>query len=118
MACLVWQVGWVGMGWFWLPSRRPPSGLSHRPKGALILRSPGSLRFAEVVGGFGHGAPLLRRDQASPGRRDGSQHHRGLVGSRPTLVRQDTGPGGVRTHATSLRAAPTLSRGHPATPVY
>src|SRR5262245_52585667 len=40
MAAPALVVGWVGKGWFWLPSRRPPSGLSHRPKGALILSFP------------------------------------------------------------------------------
>lgn len=53
----VWQRGWFGKGWFCPPSRRPPSGLSHRPKGAPCCGSTRSCLRLSLWVASGVGPP-------------------------------------------------------------
>jgi hypothetical protein len=77
-----------------LPSRRPPSGLSHRVKGPTF----GDVALARISLG-----PLTRRDRATPGRRDGRQHSGGLWGLRP--------PGAFRAVKGAFAACPHALKG-------
>jgi hypothetical protein len=77
-----------------LPSRRPPSGLSHRVKGPELFRRRG---FA---------GPLTRRDRATPGRRDGRQHS-GWSGLTPPYAACDRQP--LRPASAALWLAATAA---------